>query len=54
MKFEDWHTHNLLCRHAIGNIEDYIIKAIELDLNIIGISDHFPYDFLKNIERIPY
>lgn len=54
MKFEDWHTHNSLCRHAIGNIEDYIIKAIELDLNIIGISDHFPYDFLKNIERIPY
>jgi len=54
MKLEDWHTHSALCHHAIGSIEDYIRKAIELELNTIGICDHFPFEFLKNIERIPY
>ncbi len=54
MVLEDWHTHNELCHHAIGTIEDYVNKAIELKLKTIGISDHFPYEFLKNIERIPY
>lgn len=50
----DWHTHNQLCHHAVGTIEDYVKKAIALNLQTIGISDHFPYEFLKNIERIPY
>ncbi len=54
MKLEDWHTHSALCHHAVGSIEDYIRKAIELELNTIGICDHFPFEFLKNIERIPY
>lgn len=54
MKFEDFHTHSQLCHHAVGTIEDYVKKAIELKLNTIGISDHFPYEFLENIERIPY
>ncbi|MHA2006665.1 MAG: histidinol-phosphatase HisJ [Promethearchaeota archaeon] len=51
---EDWHTHNELCHHATGTIEDYVKQAIDLKLKTIGISDHFPYEFLKNIERIPY
>jgi len=51
---EDWHTHNQLCHHAVGSIEDYIKNAIELNLRTIGISDHFPYEFLRNIERIPH
>ena len=54
MKLEDYHTHSELCHHAVGTIEDYINKAIELKLYTIGICDHFPYEFLKNIERIPY
>lgn len=54
MKLEDYHTHSELCHHAVGTIEDYVNKAIELNLNTIGICDHFPYEFLKNIERIPY
>ncbi|MFX1574110.1 MAG: histidinol-phosphatase HisJ [Promethearchaeota archaeon] len=54
MIFEDWHTHNELCHHAKGTIEEYVIKAIDLKLRTIGISDHFPYEFLNNIERIPY
>jgi len=58
MRFEDWHTHNSLCRHAKGSIEDYIKKAVELNLNIIGVSDHFPYEFLSSeipsLDDIPY
>lgn len=54
MILEDWHTHNKLCHHATGTIEDYIRKAIKIKLRTIGISDHFPYEFLSNIERIPY
>jgi len=58
MGYEDWHTHNSLCKHAIGTIEDYVKKAIELDLNVIGISDHFPYEYLTSeipfLDQIPY
>jgi histidinol-phosphatase (PHP family) len=54
MIFQDWHTHNLLCSHAIGSIEDYVNKAIEKGLDLIGISDHFSYECLKGIESIPY
>ncbi|MFW9930709.1 MAG: histidinol-phosphatase HisJ [Candidatus Thorarchaeota archaeon] len=54
MIFQDWHTHNLLCSHAIGSIEDYVTKAIEKGLDLIGISDHFTYECLKGIESIPY
>lgn len=53
-KLEDWHTHNYLCRHAEGTLEDYVKKAIKFGLKTIGFSDHFPYEFLKNLERVPY
>jgi len=58
MKYEDWHTHNSLCHHATGMPEDYIERAIEIELNVIGLSDHFPYEYLTatipSIEKIPY
>ena len=58
MQYEDWHTHNALCRHAVGSIEDYIRKAIKLNLNVIGVSDHFPYEYLSSeipsLKDIPY
>ena len=58
MVLEDWHSHNNLCRHAEGSIEDYIKRAIEMKLELIGISDHFPYEYLENslvsIYEIPY
>lgn len=53
MKLEDYHTHNKMCHHAIGTLEDYIKKAIELNLDTIGISDHFPFDYLLGIEGLP-
>ena len=54
MVLEDWHTHNEMCHHAVGSIEDYLRYAIKSRLQTIGLSDHFPYEFLKNIERIPF
>jgi len=51
---EDWHTHNKLCRHAKGKVEDYIKYAIEKGIDTIGISDHFPYEFYDELEGIPY
>ena len=53
MKLQDWHTHNSMCHHAIGSLEDYVKKGIELDLDLIGMSDHFPYDYLIGIDGIP-
>lgn len=38
----DYHTHNMLCKHAVGTIEEYIQHAITIGLNEIGISDHTP------------
>ncbi|MDT8861329.1 histidinol-phosphatase [Alkalihalobacillus sp. MEB130] len=39
----DLHTHNKMCGHAIGTIEDYIKAAVHKGLKMIGISDHAPY-----------
>ena len=38
----NYHTHNKLCRHAVGNIEDYVLKAIELNYSELGLTDHMP------------
>lgn len=38
----DYHTHTPLCRHAIGEPEEYIDQAIALNLAEYGISDHAP------------
>lgn len=38
----DYHTHTKLCKHAKGEIKDYVLKAIERNLTEIGISDHMP------------
>jgi histidinol-phosphatase (PHP family) len=54
MIYEDWHTHNEDCKHANGKIEEYVNAAKKFKLQTIGISDHFPYEFLEDIERIPY
>ena len=43
MKIKDnFHTHIYLCKHATGNVEDYVKRAIELNYESIGISDHGP------------
>jgi histidinol-phosphatase (PHP family) len=42
MMFVDYHTHNSLCKHAEGNIEEYVAHAVKIGLKEIGCSDHAP------------
>ena len=44
----NYHTHMYLCRHAEGTVEDYIKKAIAVGLKTIGMSDHAPFEELKD------
>ena len=41
----DLHNHTTLCNHAEGSIDEYIQKAIELNIKYFGFSDHAPMDF---------
>lgn len=41
----DLHNHTVLCNHADGSMEDFIKKAIELEIDIYGFSDHAPMNF---------
>jgi len=54
MLLEDLHTHSSFCRHATGNLEQYVKAAIKKKLSVIGLSAHFPYEILEGIEDIPY
>lgn len=48
----NYHTHVAYCNHAEGNVEDYVLKAIEYEFNEIGITDHAPIlkRFMSNKE----
>ena len=37
-----YHTHLAFCKHALGYAEDYVKKAIEYNIEEIGITDHIP------------
>jgi len=45
----NYHTHTLLCGHASGMVEDYVLEAIRQGFEEIGISDHgpIPYEFMS-------
>ena len=38
----NFHTHTYRCGHASGDVEDYVLCAIEADVEVLGISDHTP------------
>ncbi len=38
----NYHNHTILCGHAIGELDEYIIKAIEHGVKEFGFSDHAP------------
>ncbi|WP_340006048.1 histidinol-phosphatase HisJ [Paenibacillus sp. FSL K6-0276] len=38
----DYHTHHERCGHAVGKLEDYVKRGIELGLQQLGLSDHLP------------
>ena len=41
----DLHNHTTRCNHAKGSMESYIQRAIELNINVYGFSEHAPMDF---------
>jgi len=41
----DLHNHTTRCNHAVGTIDEYIQKAIELGIDVYGFSEHAPMDF---------
>lgn len=43
MKKINYHAHTELCRHAVGTCEDYVRKALEYNMDILGISEHAPF-----------
>ncbi|QYR23827.1 histidinol-phosphatase HisJ [Paenibacillus sp. sptzw28] len=38
----DYHTHHARCGHAIGTLEEYVQRGIDIGLDQIGLSDHMP------------
>ena len=51
----NYHTHMYLCKHAVGTVTDYVKKAVELGFETIGMSDHAPFEELKDrsVRMIP-
>lgn len=43
--FANYHTHTSRCGHASGREEEYILRAIENGIRIMGFSDHLPFRF---------
>ena len=55
----DYHMHTPLCKHAVGEPEDYVRRAMARGLDEIGFSDHNPMpdgydaDFRMSVEQFP-
>lgn len=41
----DLHNHTVLCNHAEGTSEEYLLKAIASGTKYFGFADHAPMDF---------
>ena len=39
----NYHTHTRWCRHATGEIEDYIQEAVRKGLRAVAITEHVPH-----------
>ena len=53
-RISNYHTHIYLCKHANGTVEDIVKRAIDLNYQIIGISDHGFLNVIKNTRRMNY
>ncbi|MBP2001416.1 histidinol-phosphatase (PHP family) [Paenibacillus shirakamiensis] len=40
--FIDYHTHHVRCGHAVGELEEYVLRGIDIGLSELGLSDHMP------------
>lgn len=43
----NYHTHTWLCRHAAGDVIDYVNEAIKHNYTHLGMSDHAPFEYLE-------
>lgn len=39
----NFHTHTYRCGHAVGTDEEYVLKAINNGIKVLGFSDHIPF-----------
>ena len=53
----NYHTHNRWCKHAVGEIEDYVKVALDENFVELAITDHVPhlltlrgYDIRRNCQ----
>ncbi|MDI6873584.1 histidinol-phosphatase HisJ family protein [Candidatus Solincola sp.] len=44
----DYHLHTPRCGHAVGDLEEYVARAMRLGLSEVGFSDHFPLLHLQD------
>ena len=52
----NYHTHTARCGHATGEDREYVEKALERGLKVLGFSDHIPMPFADGREshfRVP-
>lgn len=49
----DYHTHHARCGHAVGELEEYVKRGIEMGLHQIGLSDHMPLIHVKPEDYYP-
>jgi histidinol-phosphatase (PHP family) len=47
----DFHVHTKWCGHAKGDMEEYVMRAVELDLPAIAFTAHFPVP-VPNKEKV--
>lgn len=49
----DLHTHHDRCGHASGSLRDYVTKALDLGVEVLGLSDHTPLFAAEEDHPIP-
>ncbi|PZD95171.1 histidinol-phosphatase [Paenibacillus sambharensis] len=49
----DYHTHHARCGHAVGSLEEYVIRGMEIGLAQIGLSDHMPLIHVNPATYLP-
>lgn len=50
----NYHTHTRWCRHAVGEIEDYIETAIQGGLEVLAITEHVPHRDNRDPNRMQW
>ena len=45
MLIANYHTHTTLCRHAKGDMREYVENAVKAGIKELGFSDHAPQIF---------